>query len=81
MRLEVIENGQRLGDRVKLFLIGIATRRKSPDVIKTLFYRKEFFGAKVGPVFQSAMRGPSPWTVGQRELFAAFVSKRNECEF
>ena len=81
MRLERIEEGQRIGDRIKLLLIGLATRRAAPDVIKTLFYRKEFFGTKVGPVFQSAMRGPSPWTPGQRELFAMFVSKRNECEF
>ena len=28
-----------------------------------------------------AMRGPSPWSVGDRELMAAFVSKVNECEF
>ena len=27
------------------------------------------------------MRGPSAWSVGDRELMAAFVSKANECEF
>jgi uncharacterized peroxidase-related enzyme len=27
------------------------------------------------------MRGPSAWSVGDRELMAAFVSKMNECEF
>jgi hypothetical protein len=81
MRLEVIENGQRLGDRIKLLLIAIATRRAAHDVVKTILYRKEFFGTKAGAVFQSVMRGPSPWPASQRELFAAFVSKRNECEF
>jgi len=27
------------------------------------------------------MRGPSPWSVGERELFAAFVSRLNQCVF
>jgi hypothetical protein len=27
------------------------------------------------------MRGPSPWTVGERETFAAFVSRLNRCVF
>ena len=81
MRLDVILKEQRFGDRIKLAFIGLMSRRRAPDVIRTLSYRKEFFGAKMGPVFQSSMRGPSPWSVGQRELFAAFVSKKNECEF
>jgi hypothetical protein len=27
------------------------------------------------------MRGPSDWSVGEREFFAAFVSARNRCVF
>jgi hypothetical protein len=27
------------------------------------------------------MRGPSEWTVGERELFAAFTSRLNQCPF
>ncbi|HSF15122.1 MAG TPA: peroxidase [Vicinamibacteria bacterium] len=30
---------------------------------------------------QGVMRGPSPLSAGQRELIAAFTSKRNECPF
>jgi alkylhydroperoxidase family enzyme len=30
---------------------------------------------------QDVMRGPSPLSPGQRELIAAFTSKRNECPF
>jgi hypothetical protein len=30
---------------------------------------------------QAVMRGPSPLSPGQRELIAAFTSKRNECLF
>jgi hypothetical protein len=28
-----------------------------------------------------AMRGPSEWSPGERELFAAFTSLLNECHF
>jgi len=27
------------------------------------------------------MRGPSDWSVGERELFATFVSAQNQCPF
>jgi len=27
------------------------------------------------------MRGPSDWSAGERELFAAFVSSLNQCPF
>ena len=30
---------------------------------------------------QEAMRGPSPLSPGQRELIAAFTSRRNQCPF
>ena len=52
-----------------------------PDVVKTLMYRKDFLGGPLNETFQEAMRGPSSWSVGDRELMAAFVSKTNECEF
>jgi AhpD family alkylhydroperoxidase len=32
-------------------------------------------------VTQEAMRGASPWSVGDRELMAAFIAKINQCEF
>jgi AhpD family alkylhydroperoxidase len=32
-------------------------------------------------VTQEAMRGPSAWSVGDRELMAAFVAKTNGCEW
>jgi hypothetical protein len=28
-----------------------------------------------------ALRGPSEWSVGERELFAAYTSKLNHCRF
>jgi hypothetical protein len=32
-------------------------------------------------VFQEVMRGPSAWSVADRELMAAYVSRVNACEF
>ncbi len=32
-------------------------------------------------VIQEAMRGPSTWTIGDRELMAAVVSQANQCDF
>lgn len=53
----------------------------APGVVRTLFYRKAFFGRPFSELTQQVMRGPSPWTVGERELFAAFVSRLNQCVF
>jgi hypothetical protein len=53
----------------------------APGVVRTLFYRKEFFGRPFSELTQHVMRGPSPWTVGERETFAAFVSRLNQCVF
>jgi hypothetical protein len=46
-----------------------------------LRYRPALFGRPMNEVFQTVMRGPSEWSIGERELFAAYVSKTNECEF
>jgi len=44
-------------------------------------------GERQGPVsrracaLELALRGPSDWSDGERELFAAFVSSLNQCVF
>jgi hypothetical protein len=52
-----------------------------PDVLKTTLYRPEYFGKPSGALTQRIMRGPSAWSVGERELFAAFTSRLNQCPF
>jgi hypothetical protein len=51
------------------------------DVVRTMRYRPELFGRPFSAAMQQVMRGPSDWSVGERELFAAFVSCQNQCPF
>jgi hypothetical protein len=81
MRLAILDSGHPFGTKLMFAMIRVMTGRRAPDVIKTLKYRPDFFGAPMGEVFQEAMRGESQWTIADRELMAAFVSKMNECEF
>jgi hypothetical protein len=51
------------------------------DVVLVLGYRAELFGQPFSEALQEIMRGPSEWSVAERELFAAFVSAQNQCPF
>jgi hypothetical protein len=55
--------------------------REPSGVVKTLYYRSELFGRPFSDALDDAMRGPSAWTPGERELFAAFTSLLNQCPF
>jgi len=50
-------------------------------VIKTLLYRPDRFGGPFSEELDRVMRGPSDWSPGERELFAAFTSLLNQCHF
>jgi hypothetical protein len=50
-------------------------------VVKTLLYRPELFGGPFSDTLDAAMRGPSEWSPGERELFAGFASHLNQCLF
>jgi hypothetical protein len=54
---------------------------EAPGVIKTLMYRPELFGRAFSDAVDHAMRGPSDWSAGERELFAGFTSSLNQCLF
>jgi hypothetical protein len=81
MRLQILERGHRPGVRLFLRVLRVLSRKEPPDVVKTIYYRPEFFGAAYSSLLQDILRGPSEWSVGQRELFAAFVSRLNQCLF
>ena len=59
-------------------LIRLFSGHPVPDAAKLVFYRPDFYGARAKEFTHEAMRGPSAWSVGDRELMAAYVSKVNE---
>lgn len=64
-----------------LGMIRVMTGRRAPDILRTVFYRPEIFGTPFSAWLQAEMRGPSEWSVRERDLFAAFVSRKNQCPF
>lgn len=80
MRLPNVHAGHGLRDKLLLAVMRLAAGH-APGVVRTLAYRKAFFGRPFSELTQQVMRGPSPWSVGEREIFAAFVSRLNQCVF
>ncbi|WP_062436718.1 carboxymuconolactone decarboxylase family protein [Herbidospora daliensis] len=81
MRLDVLNHGYRPGTKLLFALIRLLTGRPLPDAAKVTFYRPDFYGARAKEFTHQAMRGPSAWSVADRELMAAYVSKVNESAF
>lgn len=81
MRLRILDSGHGFATKALFALIRTVSRQPVLDVIKLAKYRPDFYGGPMQAVTQEAMRGPSAWSVGDRELMAAFVAKTNQCEF
>jgi hypothetical protein len=81
MRLDVVDHGHRPAEAAVLEQIREARGVEPVGVLKTLYYRPELFGKPFSDALDLAMRGPSDWSAGERELFAAFVSSLNQCPF
>jgi len=81
MRLKKVERGRGPGAKAFFALVRLVTRRRAPDVVRVIRYRPELFGRPFTRALQRVLRGPSGWSVGERELFAAFTSKLNQCPF
>src|SRR5438445_10545638 len=81
MRLRILDSGHGFGTKALFALIRTASRQPVLDVIKLVKYRADFYGRPMQGVTHEAMRGESTWSVGDRELMAAFVAKTNHCEF
>jgi uncharacterized peroxidase-related enzyme len=81
MRLDVLNRGYKPGTKLLFAVIKLVSRRPVPDAGKLVFYRPDFYGSRAKEFTHEAMRGPSAWSVGDRELMAAYVSRANECAF
>ena len=81
MRLSNVVRGDRLSVRLFYVVVRLLSGFRAPDVMRTLRYRRHLFGRPHSAHTQAVMRGTSEWSVGERELFAAFVSRLNQCQF
>lgn len=61
-------------------MLTVAARARVPDVLRLLIHHPSFGGAFC-TLLHEALRGPSFWSAGERELFAAFTSHVQRCQF
>ena len=80
MRLESVRRGTGI-KRLLLPVMSWKVHARVPDVVRTLIHRPAFFGKGYNAWIQAVMRGPSKWSVWERELFASFTSRCNACVF
>src|SRR5256885_3628446 len=81
MRLDILNRGYGPGTKLLFALIRLFSGHPVPDAAKLTFYRPDFYGSRAKEFTHEAMRGPSGWSVGDRELMAAYVAKVNESPF
>jgi len=81
MRLDILNRGYRPSTKALFALIRLVSGHPVPDAAKLVFYRPDFYGARAKAFTHEAMRGPAGWSVGDRELMAAYVSKANASTF
>jgi uncharacterized peroxidase-related enzyme len=81
MRLAEVERGETFRVRALIRVISMALGARLPDAARVAFYHKGFVGSALGAWTHEAMRGPSEWSVADRELMAAMVAQWNSCPF
>lgn len=81
MRLDVLDHGHRVPAKAFQKIAALVFRGDMDDVAKTAMHRPEFFGRPFLALVNDVLRGPSYWTVGEREYMAAFTSRLNDCPF
>ena len=81
MRLACVDTGHAPDEAAFLDVIRENSGREPLGVVKTLLYRPQLFGRPFSEALDAIMRGPSDWSAGERELFAAFTSLLNQCPF
>jgi hypothetical protein len=73
---------QRLRPLQKILLRALkALVGSAPGPVLIASYNKPFFGNGWAPCMKQGMRSATEWSVGEIELFAAFVSRVNSCGY
>lgn len=81
MRPSVLEHGHRLRARMFIRLVRVLSGQRIDAVAQMALYRPQFFGDPMFRMGSEVLRGPSFWTSAEREYFAVFTSRLNECPF
>ena len=81
MRLARVRKGHGLKAKLAMGVRRLVKGEPVPDVMRLLMYRPEFFGAAFARAQEAILRGNSEWSIGERELFAAFTARLNRCHF
>jgi uncharacterized peroxidase-related enzyme len=81
MRLSILEKGHSVGTKVLFMIVRLVSGHPVVDAVRLVTYRPDFYGGPMKRLTHEAMRGPSAWSVGDRELMAASISQVNETEF
>jgi uncharacterized peroxidase-related enzyme len=81
MRLRILNEGYGLRTKLLFRVIQLFSRQPVPDAARLTFYRPDFYGSYAKALTHEAMRGLSAWSVAERELMAAYISKLNACPF
>ncbi len=80
MRLGILDHGHRLTQKLWFKLVGWYMGHV-PGPMRTLTYRPSWFGSHFVDCLQEGLRESREWSQGEVELFAAFVSNLNRCEY
>ncbi|HZT02301.1 MAG TPA: carboxymuconolactone decarboxylase family protein [Steroidobacteraceae bacterium] len=81
MRLSVLDKAHSLRTKAVFAAIRIFSGHPVVDAVKLVSYRPDFYGEPMKRLTHEAMRGPSAWSVGDRELMAAVISAANGTGF
>ncbi|WP_135234331.1 carboxymuconolactone decarboxylase family protein [Nocardia sp. CS682] len=81
MWLTAVESGHDRPTRLMFAMMRRFTKGEVPAVLKVMCYRHRYLGTPLSDLTHQAMRGPSFWTEGEREIFATGTAQTNECPF
>ena len=80
MRLNILEHNHRPLQKIGLKVID-KLMGGVPGPIAVFSYRRELFGKPFSDCIHTGMRKASAWNKSELELFAAFTSKLNACNY
>jgi AhpD family alkylhydroperoxidase len=81
MRPDILNRGYKPTTKLLFQTIRLVSRHPVPDAAKIVFYRPDFYGTPAKAFTHEAMRGPSTWSIADRELMAAYISTINDSPF